>query len=177
MIGDHFLCLRLKINHVWISKCAQFPLKIRKYQPFNSQYGSFRYTLAIRLSLQDFQEGDKFIQSTVTKPPTAIPKIREALNLMRNQFFEVCFTRLQLTSCNNLLQQADIRMRSHGLRHLLTTSLLQVVNSVAIHNKICYPQVYCKLSEQIVTSLRMPSCNQWRTLHEILGGGRVLGAS
>ena len=33
-----------------------------------------------------------------------------------------------LTSCNNLLQQADIRMRSHGLRQLVTTSLLQVVN-------------------------------------------------
>ena len=39
----------------------------------------------------------------------------------------VCLTRL-LTSCNKLLQQADIRMRSHGLRHFLTTSLLQVVN-------------------------------------------------
>ena len=33
-----------------------------------------------------------------------------------------------LTSCNNLLQQADIRMRSHGLRQLVITSLLQVVN-------------------------------------------------
>ena len=28
-----------------------------------------------------------------------------------------------LTSCNNLLQQADIRIRSHGLRQLVTTSL------------------------------------------------------
>ena len=27
-----------------------------------------------------------------------------------------------LTSCNNLLQQADIRMRSHGLRQLVTTT-------------------------------------------------------
>ena len=33
-----------------------------------------------------------------------------------------------LTSCNKLLQQAGIRMRSHGLRQLGTTSLLQVVN-------------------------------------------------
>ena len=33
-----------------------------------------------------------------------------------------------LTSRNNLIQQADIRMRSHGLRQLVTTSLLQVVN-------------------------------------------------
>ena len=32
-----------------------------------------------------------------------------------------------LKSCNNLLQQADIRMRSHGLLQLVTTSLLQVV--------------------------------------------------
>ena len=33
-----------------------------------------------------------------------------------------------LTSCNNLLQEADIRMCSHGLRQLVITSLLQVVN-------------------------------------------------
>ena len=38
-----------------------------------------------------------------------------------------------LTSCDNLSQQADLRMRSHGLRQLVhdslfTTSLLQVVN-------------------------------------------------
>ena len=33
-----------------------------------------------------------------------------------------------LTSSFNLSQQDDIRMRSHGLRHLVTTSLLQVVN-------------------------------------------------
>ena len=34
-----------------------------------------------------------------------------------------------LTSCNNLLQQADIRMRSHGLRQQvsLSTGLLQFV--------------------------------------------------
>ena len=35
-------------------------------------------------------------------------------------------------SCNksvyNLLQQADVRMRSHGLRQLVTVSLLKVVN-------------------------------------------------
>ncbi|CAB4018053.1 Transcription elongation factor SPT6 [Paramuricea clavata] len=47
--------------------------------------------MTMPVSNQDFQDGDKFIQSTVTKPPTAIPKIREALNLMRNQFFEVPF--------------------------------------------------------------------------------------
>ena len=42
-----------------------------------------------------------------------------------------------LTSCNNLLQQADIRIRSHGLRQLvddksckLSTCLLQPVNSI-----------------------------------------------
>ena len=32
------------------------------------------------------------------------------------------------TFCNNLLLQADIRIRSHGLQQLATTSLLQVVN-------------------------------------------------
>ena len=46
-----------------------------------------------------------------------------------------------LTSCNNLLQQVDIRMRSHGLRQLVTTSLLQVVNRlVASFQNTC-----CKL--------------------------------
>ena len=33
-----------------------------------------------------------------------------------------------LTSCNNLLQQARYQVRSRGLRQLVTTSLLQVVN-------------------------------------------------
>ena len=32
-----------------------------------------------------------------------------------------------LTSCNNLLEQVGIRMRSHSLQQLVTTSLLQVV--------------------------------------------------
>ena len=43
-----------------------------------------------------------------------------------------------LTSSNNLLQQADIRMRSHALRQLVTTSLLQVVNRpIASCQQIC----------------------------------------
>ena len=33
-----------------------------------------------------------------------------------------------LTTCNNLSQQTDITMRSHRLRQLVTTTLLQVVN-------------------------------------------------
>ena len=37
-----------------------------------------------------------------------------------------------LTSCNNLLQQGDIRMRSYGLRRLATTGLPQFVNSLQL---------------------------------------------
>ena len=37
-----------------------------------------------------------------------------------------------LTSCNNLLQQADIWMRSYGLRQLATTGLLQFVNRLQL---------------------------------------------
>ena len=46
-----------------------------------------------------------------------------------------------LTSCNNLLQQADIRMRSHGLRQLVTTSLLQVFKRLVASCQ----QTCCKL--------------------------------
>ena len=45
-----------------------------------------------------------------------------------------------MKSCNNLLQQADIRMRSHGLRQL-GASPLQVVNRVVAS----YQQTCCKL--------------------------------
>ena len=59
---------------------------------------------------------------------------------------------------NNFLQQADIRMRSHGLQQLVKTSLLQVVNRLVtswLFQKAC-----CNLFQQIVTSLQMASCNK-----------------
>ena len=47
-----------------------------------------------------------------------------------------------LTSCNNLLQQADIRMRSHGLRQLVddksVASCQQACCKLIL--KTCYPQ-------------------------------------
>ena len=62
-----------------------------------------------------------------------------------------------LTSSNNLLQQDDIRMRSHGLRQLVDN------NFVASCRKTCckmivqtfYQQACCKLFQQVVTSLQM----------------------
>ena len=63
-----------------------------------------------------------------------------------------------LTSCNSLLQQADIRMRSHGLRRLVTTSLLQVVNRLVA--SWWFQQACCNLFQQIVTSLQLTSCNK-----------------
>ena len=65
-------------------------------------------------------------------------------------------TRL-FTSCNNLLQQADIRMRSHGFRQLVTTSLLLVVNRlVASCQQTCRKLVISKGLLQVVST----SCNK-----------------
>ena len=71
-----------------------------------------------------------------------------------------------LTSCNNLLQQADIWMRSHGLRQLvdnksckLSTGLLQVVNrllQVDYFNRLaacCFNKFSQVCQRQFVTSL------------------------
>ena len=67
-----------------------------------------------------------------------------------------------LTSCNNLLQQADIRMRSHGLRQVDDDK------SVASCQQACcelivqtgYQQACCKLFQQVVTSLPVTNCNK-----------------
>ena len=61
---------------------------------------------------------------------------------------------LSLISCNNLLQQADFRMRLHGLRRLVTTSLLQVVN-------------------RFVKSCEQTCCKQWRSKLDNWGGGHI----
>ena len=63
-----------------------------------------------------------------------------------------------LTSCNNLLQQADIRMGLHGLRRLVTTNLLQVVNRLVA--SWLFQQACCKLFQQVVRSIQMTSCNK-----------------
>ena len=67
-----------------------------------------------------------------------------------------------LTSCNNLLQQADIRMRSHGLRQLVDDK--SVANCQQTCCKLivqtCYQQARCKLFQQVVTSLQMTNCNK-----------------
>ena len=67
-----------------------------------------------------------------------------------------------LTSWNNLLQKADIRMRSHGLRQLVddksVASCQQTCCKLIV--KTCYQQACCKLFQQVVTSLQMTSCNK-----------------
>ena len=66
-----------------------------------------------------------------------------------------------LTTCNNLLQQADIRMRSHGLRRLnddkSVVSYRQTCCKLIVQT--CYSQACCKLFQQVVTSLQVTSCN------------------
>ena len=67
-----------------------------------------------------------------------------------------------LTFCNNLLQQADIRMCLHGLRQLVddksVASCQQTCCKLIV--KTCYPQACCKLFQQVVTSLQMTSYNK-----------------
>ena len=59
-------------------------------------------------------------------------------------------------------QQADIRMRSHGLRQLVddksVASCQQTCCKLIV--KTCYPQACCKLFQQVVTSLQMANCNK-----------------
>ena len=66
------------------------------------------------------------------------------------------------TSYNNMLQQADIRMRSHGLRQLVddkpVASCQQTCCKLIV--KTCYHRACCKLFQQVVTSQQMTSCNK-----------------
>ena len=66
-----------------------------------------------------------------------------------------------LTSCNNL-SQATIRMRSHGLRQLVedksVASCQQTCRKLIVQT--CYQQAFCKLFQQVVTSLQMTNCSK-----------------
>ena len=67
--------------------------------------------------------------------------------------------------CNNLLPQAKFRMRSHGLRHIVTTNLLHVATGLLhVVNRLVasclFQQTCCKLFQQVVTSLQMTNCNK-----------------
>ena len=57
-------------------------------------------------------------------------------------------------------QQADIRMRSHGLRQLVdvksVASCQQTCCKLIV--KTCYPQACYKLFQQVVINLQMKSC-------------------
>ena len=82
-----------------------------------------------------------------------------------NQFYtaknEQVVTSL-FTSCNNLLQQADIRMRLHGLRQLVddksVASCQQTCCKLMVQT--CYAQACCKSFQQILTSLQVASWNK-----------------
>ena len=67
-----------------------------------------------------------------------------------------------VTSRNNLLQQADIRIRSHGFRQLVydksVASCQQTCCKLIV--KTCYPQACCKLFQQVLANLQMTSYNK-----------------
>ena len=62
-----------------------------------------------------------------------------------------------LKSCNNLLQQANIRMRSHDLRQLVDDKSVAGCQQACckLNVQTCYQQACCKLFQQVVTSLQM----------------------
>ena len=66
------------------------------------------------------------------------------------------------TSCNNLLQQVDIRIRSHGLRQLVddksVASCQQTCCKLIVQT--CYQQARCKWFQQVVTCLQMTNCSK-----------------
>ena len=71
-------------------------------------------------------------------------------------------------SATDLLQQADIRMRSHGLRQLVenksVASCQQTCYKLIV--KTCYPQASFKLFKQVVTSLQMTTLNNLLSLNK-----------
>ena len=66
----------------------------------------------------------------------------------------------QVSSYNNLLKQADVRMCSHGLRQLVDKKSVASCQQTCckLIDKTCYPQACCKLFQQIVKSLQMTMC-------------------
>ena len=61
-----------------------------------------------------------------------------------------------LTSCNKLDQQADNRMRSHGLRQLVEDNSFDYRSTI----ETCCPQASCKLFQQVVTRLQVTNGNK-----------------
>ena len=93
-------------------------------------------------------------------PRTNVPVFDPSPKLLHSHTPTKAATSL-LTSCNNLLQ-SNIRMRSHGLRQLVedksVASCQQTCRKLIVQT--CYQQAFCKLFQQVVTSLQMTNCNK-----------------
>ena len=77
-----------------------------------------------------------------------------------------------LISCNNLLQQADIRMCSHGLRQLIDDKSCKLIVQT------CYQQACCKLFQvQIATSLILADLLQLDEMDKLVATCQQLATS
>ena len=82
-------------------------------------------------------------------------------NIIDNLNSSIVYT--QQKTCKQTCNcQADIRMRSHGLRQLVDENSVAVCQQTCFKLivKTCYSQACCKLLQQVVTSLQMTSCNK-----------------
>ena len=81
----------------------------------------------------------------------------------------------------NILQQtcyhqADIRMRSHGLRQLVDDKSVASCQRTRckLIVKTCYPQACCNLFQQVVTSVQMTSYNKPDfVVHKLQQAGKI----
>ena len=65
-----------------------------------------------------------------------------------------------LTSCNNLLQHADIRMRSHGLRQFVDDKSVASCRHIHLLQVNCRNLLSTGLLQQVVTSRQITNCNK-----------------
>ena len=72
------------------------------------------------------------------------------------------FHKFSYTSFICSSNEANIRMRSHGLRQLVDDKSIASCQQTCckLIVKTCYPQACYKLFQQVVTSLQMTSCNK-----------------
>ena len=97
---------------------------------------------------------------TINKP--------EFINLDNLKFFP--WTQSKRASCTKSVdilqqtcyQQADIRMRSHGLLQLVDDKSVASCEQTGckLIVKTCYPQPCYKLLQKVIKSLQMTSCNK-----------------
>ena len=88
--------------------------------------------------------------------------LQTCYNLLKQPAANLWITNFDNQLAIDLLRQADIRMRSQGLRELVHDKSVASCQQTCctLIAKTCYPQACWKLFRQVVTSLQMTSCNK-----------------